>query len=720
MTSDWQYFVTEGPPTDVHLTASDPTPSAGQVVTLTARATKGADSGFIYTWNIGAATLVEGGTQSSATAKVKWPSSGTDTVSVGFKNGSYGTPTASLVIPVGPQANDESYSVDEDNPLVRLADNGVMANDTGADFVKLTTPPIKGTLTFGSDGAFTYQPNVNECGHTDGLANPRTDSFSYSVRGGGAVPKAATVFITVVCVNDVPTATDATYQAVEDEVLDSGIEGGLKQHAFDVEKPFRSDLPPRDRSGLGLGPGVQQRPIPVHSSTERLQRGVVHLHGLRRPGPERTRQGHDPDHVHARRTGGDPRTFGVTGDVLFVAPAGSLGGTHADDDPLTFNIVQPPRGTLVPSSNGSFTYTTLANDCSAPDPFTYTVSDGLLTSPPATVQLNITCVNDTPSATNATYAATEDIPLVQGAVGGLKAYTTDVELSPLTFTKVTGPAHGTVTVNGDGSFRFDPALNSCATETFTYKANDGTDDSNTATVTISMACENDVPKTGADLYLGIDGAKITISAPGLLSNDTDVEGNPLTVVAGTFNTPGGTLVLNANGSGTYTAKAGFSGDDAITYTAKDSLGASSTGTVTFRIQARTASHRHQGGHRQREGDRVGNPEAGGQRRTRPGRDPHVRRPGSAVLHGGHRSGRQGHVHGERSELPDRAGWSLRRRVLGHPAPRGIGVVVHGVRGADLLTPDRSVGERSSAGRSSGLTAGAGGRSRRRRARVRST
>jgi len=62
---------------------------------------------------------------------------------------------------------------------------------------------------------------------------------------------------------------------------------------------------------------------------------------------------------------------------------------------------------------------------------------------------------------------------------------TDVDGNPLTAAVVAQPAHGTVTVNANGGFTYTPALNYNGGDSFTYKANDGTADSNVATVAIT-------------------------------------------------------------------------------------------------------------------------------------------------------------------------------------------------------------------------------------------
>src|SRR6185436_5937446 len=86
------------------------------------------------------------------------------------------------------------------------------------------------------------------------------------------------------------------------------------------------------------------------------------------------------------------------------------------------------------------------------------------------------------------------------SVPTLLANDTDVDLNPLTAVLVTDAAHGAVTVNANGSFSYTPAANYGGPDSFTYKANDGSLDSNVATVTIVVASINDAPSftKGAD------------------------------------------------------------------------------------------------------------------------------------------------------------------------------------------------------------------------------
>src|SRR5205814_10592893 len=121
-----------------------------------------------------------------------------------------------------------------------------------------------------------------------------------------------------------------------------------------------------------------------------------------------------------------------------------------------------------------------------PDSFTFKANDGSLDSNTATVTITITAVNDAPVATDQTVTTDED------TAKAITLSATDVEGSPLTYAIVSGPAHGTLTGTAP-ALTYTPAANYSGPDSFTFKANDGSLDSNVATVTIAVTAVNDAP-----------------------------------------------------------------------------------------------------------------------------------------------------------------------------------------------------------------------------------
>jgi VCBS repeat-containing protein len=161
-----------------------------------------------------------------------------------------------------------------------------------------------------------------------------------------------------------------------------------------------------------------------------------------------------------------------------------------------------------------------------------------------------TGANNPPVAINNTYTVNEDMTLNRAAPGVLNN-DTDADSDNLTAVKINNPSHGTVTLNSNGSFTYTPNANYNGADSFTYRASDGQSNSNIATVTITISAANDAPVATSDSYSTAGDTVLNVAAPGVLGNDTDVEGNTLTATK-IGNPSHGTVTLNSNGSFTYT------------------------------------------------------------------------------------------------------------------------------------------------------------------------
>ena len=261
---------------------------------------------------------------------------------------------------------------------------GVLANDSDADGSPLTAVLASGTsngsLVFAADGSFSYTPNAG----FNGL-----DSFTYRASDGASNSSLTTVTITVLPVNDAPTAGDDNFTIAEDGTLTLAAIGVLAND---------SDL---------------------------------------------------------------------------------------DGDPLAALLVSgPSNGSVALNVNGSLTYRPNAN-FNGVDSFTYRASDGSANSGLATVTITVIAVNDAPAGSADAYAI-DPGGVLNVAAGGVLSNDFDVEGDAITAVLVTGPAHGQLTFNPDGSFVYTAAPGQAGIDTFTYLARDGASDSNLVTVTITV------------------------------------------------------------------------------------------------------------------------------------------------------------------------------------------------------------------------------------------
>ena len=158
----------------------------------------------------------------------------------------------------------------------------------------------------------------------------------------------------------------------------------------------------------------------------------------------------------------------------------------ADGDTLTvLSVTQGSNGSVV--NNGTSVSYTPNPDYFGPDSFAYTVSDGNGGLDTATVNVNVSNINDAPVANNDNYTMNQDTTLNVPAPGVL-ANDTDIDGNPLTAVYVSGngPNHGMLTLNADGSFSYTPDPGFTGIDTFDYVSNDSAEDSNSATVTITI------------------------------------------------------------------------------------------------------------------------------------------------------------------------------------------------------------------------------------------
>src|SRR5207247_796187 len=115
------------------------------------------------------------------------------------------------------------------------------------------------------------------------------------------------------------------------------------------------------------------------------------------------------------------------------------------------------------------------------------------------------------------------------------------------------------------SFSYTPAANYNGPDSFTYKANDGRQDAEVATVTITVTAVNDAPVAADDSYTTNEDTALTISAPGLLVNDTDVDTGATLTASLAANAAHGSVSVNPDGSFSYTPAANYNGPDSFTY-----------------------------------------------------------------------------------------------------------------------------------------------------------
>ena len=226
---------------------------------------------------------------------------------------------------------------------------------------------------------------------------------------------------------------------------------------------------------------------------------------------------------------------GFTDEELSVSVAAGVLANDSDVDGDAFVArleADVNNGVLLFSTDGSFTYTPDSGFIGT-DSFSYVANDGVSDSGVATVTLTIELPpNEAPVSVADVYAATVDTALTVDAVTGVLVNDTDADIDDaLTAALVADVSNGVLSLSVDGSFVYTPSTSFTGTDTFSYRANDGRDDSDVAIVTLQVnSATNQVPLALADSYNVEYETELSVDEiSGLLANDTDADVNDVLI-----------------------------------------------------------------------------------------------------------------------------------------------------------------------------------------------
>ncbi|MEL1232140.1 MAG: Ig-like domain-containing protein, partial [Candidatus Neomarinimicrobiota bacterium] len=233
----------------------------------------------------------------------------------------------------------------------------------------------------------------------------------------------------------------------------------------------------------------------------------------------------------------------------------ALDGDDSDGDSLSYIIVSNPSNGTLGSIDGNNVQYFPNQDFNGTDSFTYKVNDGTVDSNTAQVTIGINAVNDTPTTNDVSVEMDENLSM--NPIVGITLEGNDVDGDNLTYSIVSNPSNGSLSAISSNTVTYSAGQDWNGTDTFTYKANDGTEDSNISTVTITVNAVNDAPSTN-DIVTSTDedvAKDITLDGSDIDTGDT----LSYIVVSQPTN---GTVSL-ANEILTYTPNADWNGTDTV-------------------------------------------------------------------------------------------------------------------------------------------------------------
>ena len=388
------------------------------------------------------------------------------------------TATATITInpPGAPLTTGDAYTTTANTDLIVAAGSGLFANDTlryGGLAGYAATTVRGGSVVVAPSGAFTYTPPV------DTVSLP-TDSFTYTVTNtlGSSV---GTVTLTIEP-PDVPTATNDAYTAVANTPLTVAAGSGvivndtlnfatLTGHAtstalggsvamdatgaFTYTPPVDTVSPPTDSFTYTLG-------NLLGSST-----GTVTL-TINPPAPP--------------TAAGESYTATVNVPLTVAAPGVLANDTVNFGTIVAYDTTSANGGSVALAPTGAFTYTS-AHDTLGVDTFTYTLTNTLGSS---TGTVTVTVYPPPPDAVNDAYTTTGNVDLAVAVGSGVLGNDT-LNWGTLSASATTSAQGGTVAVNANGSFTYNPPTGFTGTDTFTYTVSNAlTSDTATVSVTVSQ------------------------------------------------------------------------------------------------------------------------------------------------------------------------------------------------------------------------------------------
>ena len=517
---------------------------------------------------------------------------GTDTITYTVNDSAAATVTVTVnAINDSPIVTDDTAKVHEDASMTI----NVLDNDSDVEGDTLTISSVaaaNGTVSVNADGTLEYTGNTNFNG---------TDTITYVVSDGNGGTNTASVTVDVISVNDDPIANTDTATTNEDTATVISVLGNdtdADGDALGVASASAANGTVSINGDGTLNYIANQDFNGTDTITYTATDGVMNMAfsgGLF--------DMYDPTGVSAG--GADD----VTGTISINMATGQGTGAFSSNqlffglpwtahtvtvqmtglDTMTvdmlfdwgssYNIEVTVPMSVVFNADGTATFEAVDGDgdgilgnamTSGPfigftPAFSGTASFTAAAESVSTVTVDVVAVNDSPVANDDTSATDEDTTITIDVL----ANDVDVDGDTITITAVTA-TNGVVSVNADGTLAYTPKADFNGVDTITYTVTDG----DTATVTVDVAAINDAPVANSDATTADESFTATID---VLGNDTDTEGDTLTVIDATAGF--GTVTVNADSSLTYQGGVDYDGADTITYTVSDGNGGTATGTV---------------------------------------------------------------------------------------------------------------------------------------------
>ncbi len=452
-----------------------------------------------------------------------------------------------------PVAKDDIATTQEDTAVTI----DVLPNDSDVDGDKLSiesasVPKEQGTVEV-VDGKLVFTPAENFNGDAE---------ITYTVTDGELTDEAK-VTVTVNPVNDMPTIkVDAVESITEDAVNTDTVVATLTVRDTDT---------PEDQLTVSLENNSNGYFVLVGNEVKLTQAGVDAVNNDELNLKDLTISASVSDGVNPTASDSDSLIVNRVNDAPTVENA--IADQELSEDFATYTIdlndafkdsdsalnfsVSGNSNVLVSIENGIATISPTA-DWNGSETLTFTATDPSGESVSQTVDFTVAPVADIVADS---VTVVEDTPTIIKVLGN-DTFEGDDKVVSLDTNN--GPANGTVSINPDGSVTYTPNDNYHGTDSFTYIVTSG-GVSESTTVSVDVTPVNDAPVAKDDIATTQEDTAVTID---VLSNDTDVDGDKLSIQSATVPEAQGKVEI-VDGKLVFTPAENFNGQAEITYTVTD-------------------------------------------------------------------------------------------------------------------------------------------------------
>jgi len=461
-----------------------------------------------------------------------------------------------------PQVSGESLATIQGNMLT----GNLSLNDFDGDGDALTYTalnlPLNGTYTLNANGSFSYTANIAFIG---------TEIIQYTVCDNFGNCSSASLTIDVLTSNTAPLANVLSTSTNEDQILQATLlnsvtdeQGGAMQFTT-IVSPAHGTITWNNNGSFNYSPN------PNYVGSDSFTYQVCDNGGLC-----------DQSQVLISViTVNDAPQIGA--DVLNAyedenaAINIALNDADADGDPISYSIiVSSVNGIASLGANGQINYTPNDNYWGI-DSIVYAACDSYNSCTQATLHITIASVNDAPDAMSAAFQIAED----QLLNGSIASFVSHADSEPLFLGTINSPEHGTLTISSSGVFSYVPYSNYFGEDQFTYIACDDFGACDSATVSINIAAQNDIPTPGDDSLETTEDSSIEIN---LAANDSDIENDVLTYALSQTSQLG-TINLSSSGILSFTPNTNSFGSELIEISVCDAGGLCVQSSLTIFVES---------------------------------------------------------------------------------------------------------------------------------------